>query len=511
MNTAQQPKAARKITWITQMAYGSGNLLGSGALAISGAWLLYFYTSFCGLSVVQATMIFSLATYLDVILNPVMGFITDSFYKTKLGRKFGRRRFFLMTGIPLMLLYPLLWVQHMGFFYYLTTYILFEITYTSVMIPYDTLPVEMTSDFNQRTFLTGSKAMFGKIANFLGAAIPGLFIGIYGKESPLPFFCTGVVYCVIMLVSLTFLYFNTWERSPEEVTEENIPSVFEGLRKLYIDILSTLRVKTFRTHLGMYLFGFGAEWLFTATFTYFVVFVLQRPSTFVSEMNSMNSILQLLSTMVFIGIVAKKGFAKPYIQALCIVIVAVLGYVGSYLLHFHHLTGLVIAITIVFGLGTGGVYYIPWTAYTFMADVDEVVTNRRREGVYAGAMTMAGKLLRASIVTILGMVLAHFGFVSGASTQPDSAVNAIVGVLIVGVCGMALLGIYFSSRMKLNHQTHKIVIDELARIHAGGAMKDVDPAVKKVLEDLTGIPYEHCFGNNNIGYKEHSDKKLGRA
>ena len=54
------------------------------------------------------------------------------------------------------------------------------------------------------------------------------------------------------------------------------------------------------------------------------------------------------------------------------------------------MTVLIIAIVIVFGLGTGGVYYIPWTSYTFMADVDEVVTNRRREGIYAGAMTMAG-------------------------------------------------------------------------------------------------------------------------
>ena len=84
----------KKITLIHKLAYGSGNMLGSGALAISGAWLLYFYTTFCNMSVVKATLIFSIATYLDVILNPLMGFITDSFYRTKLGRKFGRRRFF---------------------------------------------------------------------------------------------------------------------------------------------------------------------------------------------------------------------------------------------------------------------------------------------------------------------------------------------------------------------------------------------------------------------------------
>ena len=171
------------------------------------------------MSVVKATLIFSIATYLDVILNPLMGFITDSFYRTKLGRKFGRRRFFILTGIPLMLLYPMLWVKNMNlnFFYYLTIYILFE-------------------------------------------------------------------------------------------------------------------------------------------------------------------------------------------------------------------------------------------------------------------------------------------FVSGASTQPQSAVNAIAGVLLIGVGGLAIIGIVFSCRMKLNHKTHKIVIDELDRVHAGGRKEDVSEETRNVIEKLTGISYDQWFGNNNIGY-----------
>ena len=37
-------------------------------------------------------------------------------------------------------------------------------------------------------------------------------------------------------------------------------------------------------------------------------------------------------------------------------------------------------------------------------------------------------------------------------------------------------------------------------------MEDVDPEVKKVLEQLTGVPYENCFGNNNIGYKPKKTK-----
>jgi oligogalacturonide transporter len=124
---------------------------------------------------------------------------------------------------------------NMNFWYYLSTYIMFEIVYTSVMIPYNTLP--------------------------------GFFISIYGQDSPTPFFCTGVAYGAILIVSMILLYTNSWERPSDEVEDESVANVFEGFKKLFMDILSTLKIRTFRRHLGMYLFGFGAEWLFTAAFT----------------------------------------------------------------------------------------------------------------------------------------------------------------------------------------------------------------------------------------------------
>ena len=48
----------------------------------------------------------------------------------------------------------------------------------------------------------------------------------------------------------------------------------------------------------------------------------------VSELNSMSSILQLISTALFIGIVSKKGFTKPFIGALSVVIAAIMCYFG---------------------------------------------------------------------------------------------------------------------------------------------------------------------------------------
>lgn len=106
-----------KITNYTRITYGLGRLVGSGISGISGAWLLFFYTTFCGSSAVKADLIFLIATIIQAIANPIMGFVSVNFNVTKIGRKFGRRRFWILISVPLMLLYPLLWITGMGFTY----------------------------------------------------------------------------------------------------------------------------------------------------------------------------------------------------------------------------------------------------------------------------------------------------------------------------------------------------------------------------------------------------------
>jgi oligogalacturonide transporter len=37
---------------------------------------------------------------LDAVVSPLMGFLTDNFGSTWLGKRFGRRKFFILLGIP---------------------------------------------------------------------------------------------------------------------------------------------------------------------------------------------------------------------------------------------------------------------------------------------------------------------------------------------------------------------------------------------------------------------------
>ena len=49
--------AAKEPTWINYWGWGSGDMLGAGAQAVITGWLFYFFTTFCGLSAVEAGLI----------------------------------------------------------------------------------------------------------------------------------------------------------------------------------------------------------------------------------------------------------------------------------------------------------------------------------------------------------------------------------------------------------------------------------------------------------------------
>lgn len=509
MENAITPKAPRKVTLINRLGYGMGNFIGGGALSISSAWLMFFYTTYCGLKIWQATLIFAIGTYMDIFDNPIMGFITDNFNATKLGQKFGRRRFFIAISIPLMLFYPILWIRGQSFIYYILTYIMYELIYTVFNVPYKTLPVEMTEDYETRQYLSGYMSVFGKVAGFVTAALPGLCFMWLGKTNPFAYQAAVITYAILMAISAACVYFTSWEKDKSEVKIENDTegSVFQALKKMFIDVFSTLRIRSFRWHLGMYLFGFGGEWLYSAINTYFFIFVLNRSNTFVSGINSLSNICQLVSTFVFMWICARLGRTSgAYSIALCVSIGTMIAYVVVWATGLTGVTWLILGISAIYGFVTGGVYYIPWANYGYMADVDEIVTNRRREGIYSGAQTMAGKLIRASSLVVLGWVLSATHFVEDATVQPMSAKYGLIGLLLVGVCGLQLLGMWASKHMKVNEKTQGIIVDEVARVRNGGSKADVKPEVKAVVEELTGFKYEDCFGNNNVGYHNKHKK-----
>lgn len=498
---AMSAAAIRPVRFHNYLAYGSNDFLGAGAMAVISGWILFFYTTFCGLTAVQAATIFATARIIDAVVSPLIGFTSDHFYRSRLGQRFGRRRFFVLAAIPLLPSFSLMWIDGHSFLYYLITYVFFECVYALMLIPYETLAAEMSPDYKVKAKFAGARILCGQISAILAGALPGVIITALGKDSADTFFYLGLIFSAIFMFVGVMVYSFSWERTKEEVERYALPpahlSAWQALRTLYADLLSTFKVRAFRLHLGMYLGGYISQDVFNACFTYFIVFALGGTVVMASGLMGTMAFAQLVAVATFIPLVLRFHPAPSYRVAVSLFAIGVLGFVVLYKVMPAQLAFWVYVPVLIAGLGRGGLNYIPWNTYNYMADVDEIVTGRRREGAFAGVMTFVRKATQAAAVMSVGFILQWGGLVSGATTQTGDAIQTIVIMMSVVTLIVLASGVVVSLRFRLDRNTHAVLMAEIEHFKSG-ATSPSSPEAAHIVEDLTGFEYDRLWGRNDV-------------
>ncbi|MDO6473844.1 MFS transporter [Alteromonas sp. 1_MG-2023] len=506
--------ARRELKPVNYVAYGLNDILGAGSMAVISGWILFFYTTFCGLSAVQAASIFAIARILDAVASPLIGHISDGLGNTRLGRRFGRRRVFLIFSIPLLPSFALMWVSGQHYLYYLVTYVFFELVYAAVIIPYETLAAEMTDDYKKKAKLAGARILTGQVSAILAGILPSWIVSaVGGKESASTFLIMGVIFSVLFMVVVFTVWLFTWERDVKEVGEQELTkgkgwTVSGTLKALYTNLTSTMKIRAFRLHLGMYLGGYISQDVFNAVFTYFVVFAIGGSVVIASEMMAVTYVAQLFAVAVAIPMVMKFGPAPSYRVAILLYIIAIVSLVTMYITTDNFNFMWLMLGVIVAGLGRGALNYIPWNTYNYMADVDQIVTARRREGSFAGVMTFIRKATQAIAVMSVGIILEAGGFISGAETQSNQAISTIVLMLAIGPVVVLIFGFWVSTKFKLSKETHEVLMNEIEHLKRG-ATTPTSEENKAIVEDLSGFAFRDLWGNNTVGIAQDNGSSPG--
>lgn len=294
-----QPRG--KIGILRAIGFGTFSFFSISMQGMVSAWLLFFYTTFCGLSAAQGASIFLIGRVADAIASLFMGHVSDQVYKLEIGRKFGRRHLFILAAAPSVLFAMTMWISGMNYWYYLITYLITTVLMSILQIPWETLPNEMTKDYNERTTLSTTRMVIAGLGNMLVQFVPAQLFKLWPNTSPTPYLITQALFSIVTFFLIIITYYSTWEHF---ITKAEAKSIEKNSAHTKLSIMgeiknyfSTFKIKSFRIHMGIYLSSYFASILWSTVFVYFIVFVVGK-TTSTSGMLQSISILSVPVTII---------------------------------------------------------------------------------------------------------------------------------------------------------------------------------------------------------------------
>ncbi len=137
-----------------------------------GFFFLYYLTDIVGMDPYLAGLAFFIGKLWDGVNDPLMGILSD---RTR--SRFGRKRVYILFGAPFFALsFIFLWMiplqapTWLQFILATLSMTIYATAYTLVVVPYMALVPVMTSDYDERTQITGIRAVLSTLASILGGS-----------------------------------------------------------------------------------------------------------------------------------------------------------------------------------------------------------------------------------------------------------------------------------------------------------------------------------------------------
>ena len=323
---------------------------------------------------------------------------------------------------------------------------------------------------------------------------------MFGETKATAYMVVAIISTVLFACAVAVTWKTTWEMTPEQAGfgEYASGAVHEarlGLqgwvrRAAHVmrEYATTLRIREFRKHLVIFLLVQTSSDVFGQTFVFFVLHDWNKTAAFASLLLGC-TVVSLPLMPLFGKAVVKFGVRRLYAFAFAGMLLGV-----AWLALAWVLTGalpvmwtvLAVAASLWFFVFKALVGYLPWTVLVFMPDIDQIVTHRYRSATFSSVQSSL-RQLGSGIVTIgVGLVLAMVGFDSSLPRQSREASIGIAAVML-GFYTVAMIVCWIvSSRLVINQRTDLDVLHEIDRLRAGGDKADVDAAVRRTVERLTG-------------------------
>ena len=455
---------SEKLSFWQKLGYGMGDFYGGGAGTLISFFYLVFLTDVVRISPGLAGTVILVSKIYDSVTDPYEGVLSDR-TRTKLGR----RRPYLLAGIPLVFLsffamfYPVNFESETTrFVFVMATYLFFSTVVSLVTLNYSALQAELTLDYNERTSLATFRIFFSTFSSILCALLP-LEIVKASADVRSGWIMMAVVFGLIF--SLPFIATVAITRERKEFQKQ--PKPFHW-KQAFVE---PFQVKTFVYVLIMYVTAFTAFDATQSIVVYYIKSYLGRGEE-VSFVLGTLLIAQVISLPFYQWLSKRLSKSRTYlVGAIVFVVVMLFSFIFT-----PTTPGFALYVfAAVVGIGSGGVVIMIYAIFPNIPDVDELRSGERREGIYSALTTFTRKLSSALAVFAVAQVLQLAGYIPPVeqagklieSVQTPAFISALRLFFVLIPVGFISFGIFFASRFPLTMDLYQRMEKVLANVRSG--------------------------------------------
>jgi GPH family glycoside/pentoside/hexuronide:cation symporter len=397
-----------------------------------------------GMSPVLKGIIVMIFSLWGAFVDPIVGWLSDN---TR--TRFGRRRPFMLVGCILMALFlPFVWQfnEHWGMHWIAAWFIVLGIAVSTVTslfnIPYQTLKMEMSPDYNERTRINVYAGLVGAAFGLLSPWIwklsqQPIFTGQMPGEAPNTLYGIrniAILFAVLVLVLGLLPTFACKERYYAKASSQKKEPLVKSLRLTFqsrpflmmLAIILTMNLEGLVMGMGGYIslyHVFAGDKVLAATIT--------------GVSGTVSAVLGLASVPFFGWLATSYGKER---SLLVVTISHIIMAASIWFCYNPSVPWLVVIPNVLNGVLIAGLWTVVPAMKADIVDDDELRTGERREGSFESMFSWFLKATGTVLTGVSGMVVVAAGFQIELGTNQSegvftrmillmSAIPVILGIL----------------------------------------------------------------------------------
>ena len=406
-----------------------------------------FYTQDLGLGMATVGLVLMLSKFWDVATDPIIGYLSD---RTR--TRIGRRKPWVLVSLPLVMIaiYKLFFPpEDVDVVFLLVWIMVLWFGWTLFNIPYYAWGAELSSDYTERTRITGWRTMAGLVGTLTAIGIPAISQQLFGwgGRNVETMLIIGAIALCLMPICIGIAGWIVPEKSDFVPAKRKI---WAGLKIMWANA-------PFRRLLIAFLVSALAMSLTVPLFVLFITHIIGDP-TAAPKFVLFHYGANLLGVPFWIWLAQRTDKHVTWLISIMII--------GFMFPQFMWLqegdVTLALILMVVIGFAVGNIGVVPASMKADVIDLDSLESGEDRAGLFFAAWSTVTKLVSALGVGISMPILAWFGFDPTIKNAPEQifafqAYFSFAPVVFYFAAAFLIIG------YPITRATHKQIREQLAK------------------------------------------------